>query len=245
MNTYTTAEKNLAAGFAFIAGFIDSVGFIFLGGVFLSFMSGNTTRIATSTIDGDPELAWLAGSAVLMFLLGVMEGALVRRLAMRRLSPDRIREVVLANMCVLFTASSLLVLVDAPAAAIIAAALGIGAMNSIFERSGEVAIPLTYMTGTLVKMGQRFVDAFFGGTHTAWLEHLRMWAALSAGAFVGAIAYRGLGVTYMSQFVLDKSKTECRDKAIAAWRRSLSIEPDQNDLIRLIERYEPVAPSRL
>ncbi|NLW87532.1 MAG: tetratricopeptide repeat protein [Planctomycetes bacterium] len=60
-----------------------------------------------------------------------------------------------------------------------------------------------------------------------------------------AIAYRGLGVTYMSQFVLDKSKTECRDKAIAAWRRSLSIEPDQNDLIRLIERYEPVAPSRL
>jgi len=194
VNTYTTAEKNLAAGFAFIAGFIDSVGFIFLGGVFLSFMSGNTTRIATSTIDGDPELAWLAGSAVLMFLLGVMEGALVRRLAMRRLSPDRIREVVLANMCVLFTASSLLVLVDAPAAAIIAAALGIGAMNSIFERSGEVAIPLTYMTGTLVKMGQRFVDAFFGGTHTAWLEHLRMWAALSAGAFVGAIAYRGLGM---------------------------------------------------
>ena len=43
-------ERVLAGVFAFIAGFIDSVGFLYLGGVFLSFMSGNTTRSATAII---------------------------------------------------------------------------------------------------------------------------------------------------------------------------------------------------
>lgn len=194
MKRYTAGEQNLAVSYAFIAGFVDSIGFLFLGGVFLSFMSGNTTRIAAATVDGNPALAWLAGSAVIFFLLGVMQGALVRRLAQRRVRPDRVREVVMVNMCVLFTVASLLVLLDAPHAAIIVTSLSIGSMNSIFEREGEVAIPLTYMTGTLVKMGQRFVDAFFGGSHSAWLGHLKMWGGLTAGAFTGALVYRWLGI---------------------------------------------------
>ncbi|MCS5480185.1 DUF1275 domain-containing protein [Corynebacterium sp. YIM 101645] len=194
MQSHTAGEQNLAVSFAFIAGFVDSIGFLFLGGVFLSFMSGNTTRIATAVVDGNGELTLLAGSAVLFFLLGVMEGAVVRRVAKRRLRPDRVREVVMVNMCILFTVAALLVLLDAPRIAIIAASLGIGAMNSIFEREGEVAIALTYMTGTLVKMGQRFVDSFFGGSHAAWLGHLRMWAGLTFGAFAGALVYRFLGM---------------------------------------------------
>lgn len=194
MSSYSSGEKNLAASFAFVAGFVDSVGFIFLGGVFLSFMSGNTTRIATSLVAGDADLALLAGSAVVLFLIGVMEGALVRRLAMQRLRPDLVREVVMTNMCVLFAIASLLVLFDAPYPAIVVTSLAIGSMNSIFERSGEVSIPLTYMTGTLVKMGQRFVDAFFGGSHAAWLDHLRMWSGLSAGAVFGALSYHYVGL---------------------------------------------------
>ncbi|QGU05247.1 YoaK family protein [Corynebacterium comes] len=194
MQRHTAGEQNLAVSFAFIAGFVDSIGFLFLGGVFLSFMSGNTTRIATSAVEGNADLAVLAGSAVAFFLLGVMEGALVRRLAKRRVRPDRVREVVMVNMCVLFSIASLLVLLDAPRIAIIVASLGIGAMNSIFEREGEVSIALTYMTGTLVKMGQRFVDAFFGGPHSAWLGHLKMWAGLTLGAFTGAVVYGYLGI---------------------------------------------------
>lgn len=101
----------------------------------------------------------------------------------------------MANMCVLFAIASLLVLVDAPQIAIVVTSLAIGSMNSIFERSGEVSIPLTYMTGTLVKMGQRFVDAFFGGSHAAWLDHLRMWSGLTAGAVFGALSYHYVGLT--------------------------------------------------
>ena len=194
MQRHTAGEQNLAVSFAFIAGFVDSIGFLFLGGVFLSFMSGNTTRIATASVEGNSDLALLAGSAIVFFLLGVMEGALVRRLARRRVHPDRVREVVMISMCVLFTLASLTVFLGSPRIAIVIASLGIGAMNSIFEREGEVSIPLTYMTGTLVKMGQRFVDAFFGGTHAAWLGHLKMWAGLTLGAFTGAVVYRRLEI---------------------------------------------------
>ncbi len=194
MQRYSTGERNLAAAYAFIAGFVDSVGFLFLGGVFLSFMSGNTTRLATATVEGNTDMALLAGSALVLFLIGVMQGALIRRLAMVSLPLHRVREVVMANMCVIFTLSSIMVLIDQPRAAVLFLSLGIGAMNSIFERGGEVSIPLTYMTGTLVKMGQRFVDAFFGGTHAAWLSHLKMWAGLTAGAFVGALTYHRMGL---------------------------------------------------
>lgn len=194
MSEHTSGEKNLAAGYAFIAGFVDSVGFIFLGGVFLSFMSGNTTRLATALVDDDYDLVRLAGACIVLFLLGVMEGALVRRTAMLVVAAHRVRDIVVTNMTLIFIAASVLVLVDRPNVAIVLMSLGIGAMNSIFERDGEVSIPLTYMTGTLVKMGQRFVDAFFGGTHRAWLEHLRMWAALTLGAVVGALSYQQLGI---------------------------------------------------
>ncbi|MEP7350780.1 MAG: hypothetical protein ABI668_12645 [Sphingorhabdus sp.] len=38
-----------------------------------------------------------------------------------------------------------------------------GAENAVFEHDGEMHIGLTYMTGTLVKFGQRAAAAFMGG----------------------------------------------------------------------------------
>ena len=60
-----------------LAGYVDSLGFLHLGGVFVSFMSGNTTRLAVNLAEG----RWLAAGAVagvlLLFVLGAMLGALV------------------------------------------------------------------------------------------------------------------------------------------------------------------------
>ncbi len=54
-----------------------------------------------------------------------------------------------------------------------------------------------------------------------------------------AVAHRGIGVVYMSKFVLEPKKTALRDKAIEAWHRSLEIDPDQDDLVRLVKKYTP------
>jgi tetratricopeptide (TPR) repeat protein len=52
-------------------------------------------------------------------------------------------------------------------------------------------------------------------------------------------AYRGLGVVYMTQFLLDPGKAELRDQGLAAWNRSLEFDSNQPDLLRLVRKYTP------
>jgi len=54
-----------------------------------------------------------------------------------------------------------------------------------------------------------------------------------------ADAHRGLGVVYMSRFLIEQGKTDLRDKALEAWNTSLELRPDQKDLISLLQKYTP------
>ncbi len=194
MLDFRPGERLLACTFSFVSGFVDSIGFLYLGGVFLSFMSGNTTRSATALVEGNWSLATLAGSCIILFLAGVVLGAITNRWATRRWDVFRAREAVLFAVALIFLLTSILTAVGLDDIAILTLSVGIGATNSIFERKGEVAIPLTYMTGTLVKMGQRFADTFFGGSHVQWVYHFVLWAALSVGAILGALTFHRLGM---------------------------------------------------
>ncbi|KAB3523517.1 DUF1275 domain-containing protein [Corynebacterium sp. zg254] len=202
MINFRLGERILALALTFVAGYVDSVGFIHLGGVFLSFMSGNTTRSATSLVEGNVNQATLAGSCIILFLIGVMTGALITRLSTRTWDVYRGREAVMWSITAVFGITTLLILADMEHIAILSLSVGIGMMNSVFERNGEVSIPLTYMTGTLVKMGQRFVDAFFGGKHLVWILHLALWISLSTGAIVGALMYHHYQLTSVAWIFL-------------------------------------------
>ncbi|MGO1949884.1 MAG: YoaK family protein [Mycobacteriaceae bacterium] len=194
MINYRPGERALAMCLAIVAGYADSIGFMFYGGVFLSFMSGNSTRLAVSFVEDDTDLMWLAGRCIALFMAGVLVGALVHRLTTRRWGRYRAREAVLAMVAVLFIASASCLLTGYEEACVLLLSVGIGAVNSVFERDGEVSIALTYVTGTLVKAGQRFVDSFFGGRHAAWVYPLLIAVFLSAGAVVGALAFFNLGL---------------------------------------------------
>ncbi len=50
-------------------------------------------------------------------------------------------------------------------------------------------------------------------------------------------AYRGIGTVLMTQFVLDRTKTKLRDKAVEAWQTSLDLDPDQANLLKQVEKY--------
>jgi tetratricopeptide (TPR) repeat protein len=54
-----------------------------------------------------------------------------------------------------------------------------------------------------------------------------------------ATALRGLGTVRVTQFVLDTEKQELRSLGLTAWRQSLEIEPEQEDLIKLLKKYTP------
>ena len=188
MNRYDRRFRALAMFLSAIAGFVDAVGFIKLGGFFVSFMSGNSTRLAVSLAEGSAKAAVAAG-LITFFMLGVIAGSLVGHFGhLHR------RQSVLLFVAFLLATAAICAGVGADGWAIAAMALAMGAENAVFEDDGEVRIGLTYMTGTLVKGGQRIAAAILGGGGWAWAPYLLQWLGLLIGAIGGAAVYPLLGL---------------------------------------------------
>ncbi|WP_040511237.1 YoaK family protein [Gordonia soli] len=170
-----------------IAGFVDAIGFVHLGGYFLSFMSGNTTRMAAGFTRFHWNVVGVTAGLLSVFFAGVVAGAVVARVSVARTA-------VLVLVSVMLLGAASLAQFHLETAGLLTMAAAMGAMNSVFQRDGEVTVGLTYMTGTLVKAGQRMVDALFGGPPWLWLRYLVLWLGLTAGAVLGAFAYRGMGI---------------------------------------------------
>lgn len=187
MQRYEKRYWVLAAGVAGLAGFCDALGFLKLGGFFVSFMSGNSTRLAVG-LAGDEAAALIAAEVIVTFLAGVMSGAIVAILAEKRQKPA----ILLAVSLFLAIAAVLNGSDDGrwPALTI---AFAMGAANAVFLRDGEVSIGVTYMTGTLVKFGQRLVGAVMGGDRWGWVPYLILWMSLVVGATVGALSLPRFG----------------------------------------------------
>jgi len=52
-----------------------------------------------------------------------------------------------------------------------------------------------------------------------------------------ATAHRGLGTVLITRFVLDQENKDLREQGLSAWRQSLEIDPDQEDLVKLLRKY--------
>lgn len=200
----------VAVGASMLAGYVDAIGFLSLGGFFVSFMSGNSTRLAVG-LAGLPPEALLAARLIASFVVGVVLGTLLGAW----LKPMR-RPAVLVLVAALLASAALLNAVDIHVAMMFAAA-AMGAENTTFERDGEVSIGLTYMTGTLVKLGQRLAGALLGGPRFAWAPYLLLWLGLVSGAVAGAMVWPVAGLAGLWAGVAGASAL-----AAAAWMISKS-----------------------
>jgi uncharacterized membrane protein YoaK (UPF0700 family) len=200
MIRYKPSARLLAVALAVLAGFVDATGFLKLGGFFISFMSGNTTRLAVGLARGT-EPAAIAAGLIVIFVLGVIAGALAGHF-----SKQRRPTVVLLLVGLLLAAAAGLDTFGLSRLAVVAMGLAMGAENAVFAQDGEVHIGLTYMTGTLVKMGHRIAAAIMGGNATAWVSYFLLWFGLAAGAVLGATLYpyfhlRSLWLASLAAFV--------------------------------------------
>lgn len=180
--------RMLAAALSALAGYVDAVGFLHLGGFFVSFMSGNTTRIGVGLTERGGD-ALIASGLIVTFVAGVVLGSLV---ASRVRLPRR--PAVLALVTALLVLAAGLAMASFSGAAAVAMALAMGAENAVFGEGGEAHIGLTYMTGTLVKLGQHLAIAVTGGDRLGWTPYLLLWAGLLAGAILGAATYAAIGM---------------------------------------------------
>lgn len=184
MIRYPRRYRLLAGALAALSGYVDAIGFLSAGGLFVSFMSGNSTRLAVDLATGS-RAAGVAAMLIACFVAGATSGALIAGWAGARRKP-----AVLASVAALLALGA----ASQGVAAVAAMALAMGFANATFLRDGEVSIGVTYMTGTLVKLGHRLAGALRGeGARWAWVPYLLLWAGLMGGALTGALAFAVFG----------------------------------------------------
>ena len=188
MLSYPKRIQVFAVAAAALAGFVDAVAFIQSGGFFVSFMSGNSTRMAV-WLAQHTQAAWTALALIGAFLSGVIGGSSLARW------PRHGRLAVTVSVSVLLFAAACASVFRLPFPAALLSALSMGALNMALEENGETRVALTYMTGALVKIGQGIAGALFGGPRWAWAPYLLLWLGLAGGAILGAAVYRAIGST--------------------------------------------------
>jgi uncharacterized membrane protein YoaK (UPF0700 family) len=174
----------LACALSALAGYVDGIGYLHLGGLFVSFMSGNSTRMGVSLAQAQWQDAAQALGLIALFVMGAAAGSLIvlGRGAHRQ-------PFVLLAEALLLAIAALAYSFGLSGLAIGAIVLAMGLENAVFQIDGGAGLGLTYVTGALVKVGQLVAAALTGGARWAWTPNLLLWAALVAGSACGALAY--------------------------------------------------------
>ncbi|HEX3346711.1 MAG TPA: YoaK family protein [Acetobacteraceae bacterium] len=171
------AALAIACAMAFLAGATDVAGLIRLNGVFVSFMSGNSTLLGIAFGEADGGRAGTIAVVIALFVAGATLGAV---LAVRA-GPHHAPAVMAAVALVL------LVPLASPAAAVAAFAIAMGLLNGAMTRAGRTGVSLTYVTGALVKFAHGLGARLCGRrADSGWQLQALLWIALIAGAVAAA-----------------------------------------------------------
>jgi uncharacterized membrane protein YoaK (UPF0700 family) len=168
---------------AALAGLVDAVGYLHFSGLFLSFMSGNSTQFAVALAKGHLAEAEIIGELIALFVLGAAFGQMVADFT------GRWHMVwILAGVAILLAGAAMIETAFQPIA------LAMGALNASMQRAGNIPISLTYVTGVLVRLGQGLGDFITRRSRGwNWLAQATPWVGMIAGATFGAVGYGLIG----------------------------------------------------
>ena len=166
----------MAAMLAALAGMVDVVGYLHLKGLFVSFMSGNSTQLGAALGQGDLATGADIAELVGLFVLGAAAGQMLADAAGRR----RMTWVLIGVMLLLTIAAALR---TAPEPMVFA----MGALNASMQRAGNIPV-------VLVRFGQGLGSRLTRrATGWSWLAQAVPWAGMIAGATIGGTAYLRIG----------------------------------------------------
>ncbi|MBN8501518.1 MAG: DUF1275 family protein [Sphingomonadales bacterium] len=179
MNSIDRSRRRLAIAAAALAGYVDAAGFLSANRYFVSFMSGNTTRLGVDVVTA-PAMAGIPALLIAGFVLGVFGGAILAA----RAGPQR-KFAVLSLVAILLGAAAWTGSISWKMGLLV---LAMGALNNTFQKDGEVSVGLTYMTGALVRFAQGLAARMLGNGGDGWANWLILWLGLAIGAVAGAYA---------------------------------------------------------
>jgi uncharacterized membrane protein YoaK (UPF0700 family) len=179
----------LACALSALAGYVDAIGFLHLGGLFVSFMSGNSTRMGVSLAAGDWRAALEALGLIALFVAGAAGGSLIV------LGKRAHRQAwLLLTEALLLGGAALAYGIGFGDFAVAAIVVAMGLENAVFQIDGGAGLGLTYVTGALVKAGQLIAAALTGGARFGWVPNALLWAALVLGSVGGALVYHAINL---------------------------------------------------
>ena len=195
------AEKRLAICLALIAAYVDAYGLRAFA-TYVSFMSGNTTQTGSLTGQGNFVAALRPILAILFFVAGSFAGTWLTHSGLRH-ARQLLFGVVAAMLAVtigVMQPSSLYA--DFGIATL---SLAMGMMNTTLSRIGAEQVSLTFVTGTLNRIGSHLALALRGEPPSdalgPWDTQLRragllasIWGGFLTGAMVSAAAASYIGV---------------------------------------------------
>jgi uncharacterized membrane protein YoaK (UPF0700 family) len=197
MNCEERTALGPAIALSALAGYVDSLGFILLGGYFVSFMSGNSTQLGVDLVMHKKPL--LPAMLIALFVGSVSAGSILGYFAAQR-RPS----LILGCITLLLLAAAGFHTAAFPRLSVAAMVLAMGLENTVLGETGNVKFGLTYVTGSLVKVGQRAAGALVGtNSGWAWVPFLLLWAGLVVGAIGGTASYLrwGLGSLWIAAAV--------------------------------------------
>lgn len=175
----------LAASLSVLAGMTDAIGFMATGD-FVSFMSGNTTRLAVAISDGDLNTTSRLLLAIITFVIGNALGVIVARVSGRRALPLLLSIGMLLCAAAAWPMASQIITV-------VAAILAMGMLNAAVEQVNGLPVGLTYVTGALSRFGRGLGRWMLGERRDGWRIQLVPWAGMFVGAIIGALLESRLG----------------------------------------------------
>ncbi|WP_396644687.1 YoaK family protein [Microbacterium sp.] len=185
MKDVDRGSLGVSAALAAIAGFVDAIGFLDTGGLFVSFMSGNSTQAAVEVLGPGATVALASAGIIAAFVFGVALGGVANALVARP------RPWIVGGAAIIVGGAAGLALAgDATLWRAGLLAVAMGSVNTLFLADGRARVAITYSTGTLVSLGLALASLVTGTSRTAWRRPLLLWAALASGAVVGAVAHR-------------------------------------------------------
>jgi len=172
---------------AVLAGVLGATAFTHSAGYFVTFMTGNAQRAVLGYFRGDVVVSVTAALLLLCFVGGVVVASVCRRhfWVAHPHGPTVLTtfSLVAATVLDIIDEGWEENFLDFPP--IMLVVFGIGALNTSFVKDGEVSVPLSYVTGTLVKMGQGIERHIAGGKASDWLGYLLLFTSFVLGAAIG------------------------------------------------------------
>ena len=170
-----------------LAGVLGATAFTHSAGYFVTFMTGNAQRAVLGYVRHDVWLSITAGLLMVCFVAGVVVASACRRhfWAAHPHGPTVLTTLSLIAATVVDVIDEGWQEAQLDFAPIMLVVFGVGALNTSFVKDGEVSVPLSYVTGTLVKMGQGIERHIAGGKAADWLGYFLLFASFVVGAAAG------------------------------------------------------------